>query len=101
MRVPHYLRSVKTPDINEEVQMASRVNWGSRPLSRSNTAKPNVMAMFATPRDRLQGVYAVQDGNKDHMAVVAAAMQQGKTSKADSRQASTRATIRGILSGIK
>ena len=100
-RVPHYLRSVKTPDSNEQAMLNSHVNWSSRPISRSNTAKPSIEGMFSNPRDRLLGVYATQDGNKDHMAVVAAAMQQGKVGKLESRQASTRATIRGILSGIK
>ena len=100
-RVPHYLRSVRTPDSNEQAMLNSHVNWSSRPISRSNTAKPSIEGMFSNPRDRLLGVYATQDGNKDHMAVVAAAMQQGKVGKLESRQASTRATIRGILSGIK
>lgn len=101
VRVPHYLRSVKTPEVNEDMLLSSRVNWGTKPISRSNTAKPNAPSLFANPRERLQGVYAVQDGNQDHMAVVAAAMQQGKVGKSESRQATTRATIRGILSGIK
>ena len=101
VRVPHYLRTVKTPDNSEELQLNTRVNWSSKPISRSNTAKPTVLGIFANPRDRLQGMYSVQDGNKDHMAVVAAAMQQSKTGKSESRQASTRATIRGILSGIQ
>ena len=100
-RVPHYLRSVKTPDNNEEAVLSSHVNWSSRPISRSNTVKLSVETLFANPRDRLLGVYATQDGNKDHMAVVAAAMQQGKVGKSDSTKASTRATVRGILSGIK
>lgn len=101
MRVPHYLRSVKTPDNNEELQITSRVNWSSKAIMRSSTFKPTVLGIFSNPRERLDGVYAVQDGNKDHMAVVAAAMQRGKTGESESRQASTRATIRGILSGIQ
>ncbi|DBA85962.1 TPA: hypothetical protein ACH3X1_005501 [Trebouxia sp. C0004] len=100
-RVPHYLRSVKTPDGNEQALLDSHVNWSSRSISRSNTAKPRIESMFSNPRERLLGVYATQDGNKDHMAVVAAAMQEGKVGKLESRQTSTRATIRGILSGIK
>ncbi|KAA6424406.1 MAG: hypothetical protein FRX49_05618 [Trebouxia sp. A1-2] len=100
-RVPHYLRLVKTPDSNEQAMLNSHVNWSSKPISRSNTAKPSIEGMFSNPRDRLLGVYSTQDGNKDHMAVVAAAMQQGKVGKLESRQASTQATIRGILSGIK
>ena len=100
-RVPHYLRSVKTPDNNEEAVLSSHVNWSSRPISRNNTVKLSVENIFANPRERLLGVYATQDGNKDHMDVVAAAMQQGKVNKYDTTKASTRATIRGILSGIK
>ena len=100
-RVPHYLRTVRTPDNNEEAVLSSHVNWSSRPISRNNTVKMSVEGLFANPRERLLGVYSTQDGNKDHMAVVAAAMQQGKVGKFDSTQASTRATIRGILSGIK
>lgn len=50
-------------------------------------------------------MHSVHDGNRDHMAVVAAAMQQGmqqgKAGKDDARKASTRATIRKILIGIK
>ena len=99
--MPHYLRSVKTPDNNEDALLLGRVNWSVKPISRSNTVKPSVLGIFANPRDRLQGIYSVQEGNKDHMAVVAAAMQQSKTGKAESRQASTRAKIRGILSGIQ
>lgn len=101
MRVPHYLRSVKTPDNNEELQLTSRVNWSSKSLVRTSTVKPTVLGIFSNPRERLDGLYAVQDGNKDHMAVVAAAMQRGKSGESESRQASTRATIRGILSGIQ
>ena len=100
MRVPHYLRDVKTPENDEAVLLSSRVNWSSKPISRTNTIKPTVQGIFANPNERLQGLYAVQDGNKDHMAVVAAAMQQGKIGKVESRQTSTRATIRAILSGI-
>ena len=101
MRAPHYLRSVKTPDNNDELQLASRVDWSSKGISRTSNFVPTTLGIFANPRERLEGVYSVQDGNKDHMAVVAAALQQSKSGGAGSRQASTRATIRGILSGIK
>ena len=70
-------------------------------MSRTSTVVPTILGMFANPRERLEGVYSVQDGNKDHMAVVAAAMQQSKSGQVESRQSSTRATIRGILSGIQ
>lgn len=101
-REPHYLRSVTTPDNDEELQLTSRVNWSSKELKHTSTIKPAVLGFWANPRERLDGVYSVQDGNKDHMAVVAAALQATKSGEPGSRQASTRATtIRGILSGIQ
>ena len=60
----------------------------------------NMQAMFANTGSSGKG----QDGNKDHMAVVAAAMQAAKPANdgATTRsQAVTTATIRGILTGIK
>ena len=101
MRAPHYLRSVKTPDNSDELQLTSKVNWGSSTLTRTSTVKPPALGMFANPRERLAGMYSVQDSNQDHMAVVAAALQQSNSGMSDSRQASARATIRGILSGIQ
>lgn len=102
MREPHYLRSVATPDNDEELQLTSRVNWSSKEIKHTSTIKPAVLGFWANPRERLDGVYAVQDGNKDHMAVVAAALHPMQSGEPGSRQASTRATtIRGILSGIQ
>ena len=81
--------------------MNSRVNWSSKDIRLSTTIKPTAFGIFANPNERLDGVYSVHHGNKDHMAVVAAAMQRTKSGEFCSRQASTRATIRGILSGIQ
>ena len=63
----------------------------------------NMQVMFANT-GRSSMLYAGQDGNRDHMAVVAAAMQGDKDrdqGAATRSQAVTTATIRGILTGIK
>lgn len=110
MRVPHYLRTVKTPEVSEEALLnSSRLNMrASWPSSKGGTMEKamggyNMQAMFANS-SRSSGMYAGQDGNKDHMAVVAAAMQGSKETERQAAmrsQAVTTATIRGILTGIK
>lgn len=107
MRVPHYLRTVKTPEVSEEALLNSSrlsLRFGSKGATLERAVGGyNMQAMFANS-SRASGLYAGQDGNKDHMAVVTAAMQGSKETERQAAmrsQAVTTATIRGILTGIK